>query len=39
MTLIINNQEVQQVLTMEDTIVALEPSYLRLARRLGGVLL
>jgi len=31
MTLIINNQEVQQVLTMEDTIAALERSYLQLA--------
>ena len=31
MTLIINNQEVQQVLTMEDTIAALEQSYLQLA--------
>src|ERR1700752_4480067 len=33
MTLIINNQEVQQVLTMEDTIAALEQSYLQLAAR------
>jgi hypothetical protein len=32
MTLIINNQDVQQVLTMEDTIAALEESYLLLAR-------
>src|SRR5512139_2391124 len=31
MTLIINNQEVQQVLTMENTIAALEQSYLQLA--------
>ena len=31
MTLIINNQEVAQVLTMEDTIAALEKSYLDLA--------
>ena len=31
MTLIINNQEVQQVLTMEDTIAALEQAYLQLA--------
>src|SRR4030066_446335 len=31
MTLIINNQEVQQVLTMEDTLAALEQSYLQLA--------
>jgi ornithine cyclodeaminase/alanine dehydrogenase-like protein (mu-crystallin family) len=31
MTLIINNQDVQQVLTMEDTIAALEQSYLQLA--------
>jgi ornithine cyclodeaminase/alanine dehydrogenase-like protein (mu-crystallin family) len=31
MTLIINNQEVQKVLTMEDTIAALERSYLQLA--------
>jgi alanine dehydrogenase len=31
MTLIINNQEVQKVLTMEDTIVSLEQSYLQLA--------
>src|SRR6476660_5492858 len=31
MTLIINNQEVQQVLTMEDTIAALEQSYMLLA--------
>src|SRR6185369_4831573 len=33
MTLIINNQEVQQVLTMEDSIAALEQSYLQLARQ------
>src|ERR1044071_980142 len=32
MTLIINNQDVQQVLTMEDTLAALERSYLDLAR-------
>jgi len=31
MTLIINNDDVQQVLTMEDTIAALEQSYLQLA--------
>ena len=31
MTLIINNQEVQQLLTMEDTITALEQGYLQLA--------
>lgn len=31
MTLIINNEEVQQVLTMEDTMAALEESYLQLA--------
>jgi alanine dehydrogenase len=31
MTLIINNQEVEKVLTMEDTIAALERSYLQLA--------
>lgn len=31
MTLIINNQEVEKVLTMEDTIAALEKSYLQLA--------
>ena len=31
MTLIINNQEVQQVLNMEDTVAALEQSYLQLA--------
>jgi alanine dehydrogenase len=31
MTLIINNKEVEQVLTMEDTIAALEQSYLQLA--------
>jgi ornithine cyclodeaminase/alanine dehydrogenase-like protein (mu-crystallin family) len=31
MTLIINNQEVEKVLTMEDTIGALEKSYLQLA--------
>jgi len=31
MTLIINNHDVQQVLTMEDTIAALEQSYLQLA--------
>jgi ornithine cyclodeaminase/alanine dehydrogenase-like protein (mu-crystallin family) len=31
MTLIINNQDVQKVLTMEDTIAALEQSYLQLA--------
>ena len=33
MTLIINNQEVQRVLTMEDTIAALEQGYLQLAAR------
>lgn len=33
MTLIINNQEVEQVLTMADTIAALERSYLDLAAR------
>src|SRR5246127_3484220 len=33
MTLIINNQEVQQVLTMADTIAALEEAYLALAAR------
>src|SRR5262252_3553895 len=31
MTLIINNHDVQQVLTMEDTIAVLEKSYLQLA--------
>src|ERR1041385_1130528 len=31
MTLIINNQEVERLLTMEDTIAALEQSYLALA--------
>ncbi len=31
MTLIINNQEVAQVLTMEDTLAALEQAYLQLA--------
>ncbi|MGZ8445334.1 MAG: ornithine cyclodeaminase family protein, partial [Candidatus Binatia bacterium] len=31
MTLIINNQEVAQLLTMEDTLAALEQSYLQLA--------
>src|SRR5512147_2410571 len=31
MTLIINNQEVEQILTMEDTLAALEQSYLQLA--------
>ncbi|HSQ11663.1 MAG TPA: hypothetical protein VLM90_01545 [Candidatus Deferrimicrobium sp.] len=31
MTLIINNQEVAQLLTMEDTLAALERSYLQLA--------
>jgi ornithine cyclodeaminase/alanine dehydrogenase-like protein (mu-crystallin family) len=31
MTLIINNKEVEQILTMEDTIAALEQSYLQLA--------
>src|SRR5499426_1929489 len=31
MTLIINNSEVQQLLTMEDTIAALEQGYLQLA--------
>src|ERR1041385_8012067 len=31
MTLIINNQEVERLLTMEDTIAALEQSYLLLA--------
>ena len=31
MTLIINNKEVGQVLTMEDTMAALEQSYLQLA--------
>ena len=33
MTLIINNAEVAKVLTMEDTIAALEEAYLALARR------
>lgn len=33
MTLIINNHEVEQVLTMDDTIAALESSYLALAAR------
>ena len=33
MTLIINNAEVAQVLTMETTLEALEESYLRLAER------
>jgi ornithine cyclodeaminase/alanine dehydrogenase-like protein (mu-crystallin family) len=33
MTLIINNHEVEQVLTMEDTIAALEASYLALAAK------
>ena len=31
MTLIINNKEVEQVPTMEDTMAALERSYLQLA--------
>jgi hypothetical protein len=31
MTLILNNQDVQQILTMEDTIAALEQSYFLLA--------
>ena len=31
MTLIINNQEVEKILTMDDTIAALEESYLQLA--------
>jgi ornithine cyclodeaminase/alanine dehydrogenase-like protein (mu-crystallin family) len=31
MTLIIDNKEVEQVLTMEDTMAALEQSYLQLA--------
>jgi ornithine cyclodeaminase/alanine dehydrogenase-like protein (mu-crystallin family) len=31
MTLIINNKEVEQVLTMEDAMAALEQSYLQLA--------
>jgi ornithine cyclodeaminase/alanine dehydrogenase-like protein (mu-crystallin family) len=31
MTLVINNKEVEQVLTMEDTITALERSYWQLA--------
>ena len=31
MTLIINNKEVEQVLTMEDTIAALGQTYLQLA--------
>ena len=31
MTMIINNQEVEKVLTMPDTIAALEKSYLQLA--------
>src|SRR3954465_15379028 len=33
MTLIINNHDVEQVLTMEDTLEALEHSYLQLAAR------
>src|SRR5882762_488695 len=33
MTLIINNHDVEQVLTMEDTLEALEQSYLQLAAR------
>jgi ornithine cyclodeaminase/alanine dehydrogenase-like protein (mu-crystallin family) len=33
MTLIINNQDVEQVLTMEDTLEALEEAYLALARK------
>jgi alanine dehydrogenase len=33
MTLIINNADVEKVLTMEDTLAALEESYLALARR------
>src|SRR5690242_14100290 len=33
MTMIINNQEVEKVLTMPDTIAALEKSYLQLAAR------
>ena len=36
MTLIINNQEVEKVLTMEDTMAALEKSYLDLASGDGG---
>jgi hypothetical protein len=32
MTLIINNKEVEQILTMEDTIAALERSYCRRKR-------
>jgi alanine dehydrogenase len=35
MTLIINNQEVQQLLTMEDTIAALEQAYLEIAAGAG----
>ena len=37
MTLIINNDDVEQVLTMEDTIAALEQSYLAARRPGGGV--
>ena len=33
MTLIINNHDVEQVLTMEDTLAALEESYLALAKQ------
>jgi ornithine cyclodeaminase/alanine dehydrogenase-like protein (mu-crystallin family) len=33
MTLIINNRDVEQVLTMEDTLAALEEAYLALARQ------
>ena len=33
MTLIINNHDVEQVLTMEDTLAALEDAYLQLARK------
>ncbi len=37
MTLIINNHDVEQVLTMEMTLEALEESYLALAAQGGGV--
>ena len=33
MTLIINNHDVEQLLTMEDTLAALEEAYLQLAAR------
>ena len=38
MTLIINNKEVEQVLSMEDTIAALGQTYLQLAAHEAAVI-